>query len=100
MPVNAKLVTIITSFAAQDSVTRALRSHGASGFTSVAVEGHGLHGTRHVGIVEAGNIAFTAVTTADTADKLLHWVETTLSKNHPTIAYMIDVVAAPGDHFK
>ncbi len=97
--VPAKLVTIITVYQAQTTVQAHLRSLGITGYSEHSVDGHGSTGERHAGLIDAANIQFTVVTSADQATKLLGWVERNLSQHHPSVAYAGDVVAVPTSRF-
>jgi nitrogen regulatory protein P-II 2 len=98
-PINAKLVTIITESGARERVAEALLRHGVRGHSLGHVDGAGAHGTRIGGFFESKNVMFLTVVSESTATSLLEWVEGELVPAFPSIAYMTDVVAVPGDHF-
>ena len=88
-PTPAKMVNITTAYAQKDRVEQKLAELSIIGFSFSNVRGHGSHGH----LLDASNISFTIITTAELADKLLHWVEHELIAHHPGIAYATDVMA-------
>jgi nitrogen regulatory protein PII len=90
---EAKLVTIITTFDAEHRVREALREIGIRGFSVARVDGEGVHGERQGGFITHESAAFTVVTTAELAAKIMAWVEQHFVPTSPGIAYVTDVVA-------
>src|SRR5579864_5426178 len=99
-PVAAKLVTIITDFASQDTVERTLGTLGIKAFTASPVRGRGRHGVVRGGILQSENVQFTIATTAALADKLLAWCEQELVPHFPGIAWVTDVGVVKADRPK
>lgn len=92
-PVPAKVVTIITEFAARQLILDALAALAVRSFTSTGVEGSGVHGEKRHGFVQAGNLQFVIVVSEPLSVRLLTWVEQSLLPHFPSVAYSADVLA-------
>jgi nitrogen regulatory protein P-II 2 len=97
--VSAKLVTIVTTSEAESTITKALRSFGVRGFTVLRARGVGEHGIQSGGFFGGENIVLHVVASPAIAAQILTWVEDSLVKSAPAIAYAGDVEAVPGTIF-
>jgi nitrogen regulatory protein PII len=69
-----KLVTIIISSELLDRLVAGLKAFGVPGYTSVAVDGHGLHGSRTRNAFDSGNVRLETVVTPALAQTLLEYL--------------------------
>jgi nitrogen regulatory protein PII len=98
-PVPVKLVRIITAWEAEERVFQVLANLGVTGMTTGRVHGKGVHGKRPGGLLDADNLSITVLVSPHQADQILEWVETHLVKVHAAVAYSLDAMAVPPDHF-
>jgi hypothetical protein len=97
--VPTKVVVIVTVPSCRQRVGDTLDALGVRGFSVSRVEGRGVHGDRISGFFDEENLSFTVVTSAAIAPQILHWVEGTLAREEPSIAYSFDAMAVPPGHF-
>jgi nitrogen regulatory protein P-II 2 len=95
---KAKLVTIILGSELMDRLTQTLAELGATGYTSVAVSGRGLHGRRTQNTFDSGNIRFETIVSPSIAEKILEHVESKYV-GFEVVAFAHDVDAVPKAHF-
>jgi nitrogen regulatory protein PII len=69
-----KLVTIIASSELLDRLTVGLRKLGVPGYTTVAVNGRGLHGPRARGVFDSGNVRLETVVSPALGAALLEYL--------------------------
>jgi hypothetical protein len=93
-----KLVTVIASSEVQDRLIDDLRRLGATGYTTSAANGGGLHGPRRKGMWELGNVRIETLVPREVADAILECVVRSY-ESLSIIAFMHDVEAVPPDHF-
>jgi nitrogen regulatory protein PII len=92
---QAKLVTIIVSFDLKSRVEDELERRGLHGYSIGIVEGRGRHGHQAGGFLVPKNSQFIVVVSSESADGILEWVDTTLSKDHPAIAFAHEIKVVP-----
>jgi len=95
---NVKLIIVVGPFEVSEQLATDLRRLGVRGFTTMRVNGDGVHGPRHYGAIDSGNVRFEVLASKPLADKILAHVATTLADRAVT-AYSMDVEAVPADHF-
>jgi hypothetical protein len=81
-----------------ERVEREIRALGARGFTKVRSSGHGIHGPRVRGIVDAGNERIETLVPEAVAQRILDHVETTYA-DYEVVAFTYDAVAVPRFRF-
>jgi nitrogen regulatory protein PII len=96
--VKIKLVTMVVSSEMLDRLTVALKALGAAGYTSVGVNGHGLHGARTRNAFDSGNVRLEMLVSPAVADKILEHVATQYA-GFDIVAFTHDVEAVPRAHF-
>ena len=99
-PVPVKVVRIITAWEAEERVLSVLKTLGVTGMTTGRVHGKGAHGKRPGGLLDGDNLSVTVLVSASEAEQILEWVETHLAKVHGAVAYSVDALAVPSDHFQ
>lgn len=90
---KAQVITIITVFDAQAMVRRGLEGIGVTGFSWSHVDGVGVHGEKHTGLIEVKNLQYVIVASAPLAARVLAWVDRELLPRHPSIAYSTEAAA-------
>ena len=91
---KAKVVTIITVFEAQDHVADAFVQLGVARYSSLHVDGLGVHGRRRDGLSENKNLEYVILASESLAGRVLVWVDRDLLPHFPAVAYSTDAVAA------
>jgi nitrogen regulatory protein P-II 2 len=95
---KAKIVTIVATSELVDRLTAALKELGAAGYTSVLVNGHGLHGKRTRGAFDAGNIRLETIVSPAVAEKILSHIATAY-EGFEIVAFAHEVDAVPRSRF-
>ena len=81
-----KLVTVIASFDMEGRVLADMASLGATGYTVSSVNGRGVHGRRHYGVIDGANVRIESLVTPDVARGLLEHLAATYA-DEPLIAF-------------
>jgi hypothetical protein len=97
---RVKLITIICGNEIEGRLARGLAALGSiRGYTMTPASGRGLHGSRHPGIVDSGNIRVEILVHPSHAPKILGFLGAEFADDAVT-AFVQDVDAFPGKHFK
>lgn len=91
---NAKVVTIVTVYDAQDLVQAGFTALGVAHFSSFQIEGVGAHGERRSGLSGNKNVEYVILASEALASRLLDWVDRELLPNYSSIAYSTDAIAS------
>jgi nitrogen regulatory protein PII len=95
---RAILVVVVAPSELSDGVRRDLLECGARGFTTMAVNGYGAHGSRRYGGLVEGNVRFEIVAKPAIASAILDVVAARFA-DEAVIAYASPVEAVPAAHF-
>ena len=96
--VTLKLVTMIAEPVLEERLTRALRAHGAKGWTVSACRGAGSRGMR-VGEVPGDGIRIETVVSAEAAVRILDMVARDYFPSYAVIAWLTDVQVVRGEKY-
>ena len=91
---EAKVVTIITVFEAQDLVAAGFVELGVVHYSSFHVEGLGMHGRKRSGLSENQNLEYVVLASESLAGRVLAWVDRELIPHYSAVAYSTNAVAA------
>lgn len=91
---EAKVVTIVTVFEAQDFVADAFAQLGVARYSSFQVEGFGVHGRKRAGLSENKNVEYVILASESLAGRVLAWADRELLPNFPAVAYSTGAVSA------
>ncbi len=97
--VKAKLVTIVFPFGTGARLTKDPKQLGASGYTTMRVDGFGNRGARKYGLTDGANVRLEAIVTPEVCDRILKH----LGSHYADIAFVAhahDVEAIPAEHFE
>jgi hypothetical protein len=97
-PAKARVVTIIAPSEFEARIEQFLRRTGATGYTVAIVSGHGAHGGRTPGVLDAGNVRIETIVSTEIASHVLEHV-VQFYGDLDVIAFAADVDAVPAGHF-
>lgn len=86
-----KLITIVCESYAQDAVTKLLRTLGAHGWTSFAVEGDGSQGKRPADIREFANVQIEVIVPASVSEQILTHLDRDFFPRYAMVAFESDI---------
>ena len=98
-PVSAKLVTIIMISEDEDTIVKAFRSLGVSGYTMFRARGFGAHGEQSGGFLGGENVVLQTVASAAVAARILEWVEVLLQRGSADSPTRATLRLFPGSTF-
>ncbi|HWZ88202.1 MAG TPA: hypothetical protein VNW92_05110 [Polyangiaceae bacterium] len=96
---SVKLVTIIAPITLRDTIVNDLQEIGATGYSTVKVDGWGKHGTRQFGLNDEPNIRIDTLVSSDAARAILARMDAR-SVAHGLVAFTLDAEAVPQRHFE
>jgi len=98
---KVSLVTVIAAFElnSEQGLEKELRALGMKGYSLGKVNGWGIHGETHAGLVDSANVRIEAVVPTSVADKVLDLVAKK-GEESPIVAFAHDVKAVPRDRFR
>jgi nitrogen regulatory protein PII len=95
---HAKLVTIVLPAGLGEQLTEELKELGVSGYTTMAVNGFGLHGVKRYGLTDSANLRIETIVSERLCDRVLSHLSAHYA-GAALVAHAHAVVAVPAAQF-
>ena len=95
---HAKLVTIVLPAGLGEQLTEELKELGVSGYTTMAVNGFGLHGVKKYGLTDSANLRIETIVSESLCDRVLSHISVHYA-GVALVAHAHEVVAVPAAQF-
>jgi len=96
--VALEVVTIVAETVLEESLTRGLLEHGATGYTVTESHGKGSRGIRS-GDVPGESVRIETVVDRPTADRVLNWIRESYFTDYAVIAWVTPAEVLRGDKY-